>query len=158
MDILHHFKLENNWKGNTGEGTSSVDSYSRTHEIEFSGKPSLMLTTADKERGSNDLLNPEDLLVAAVSSCHMLSYLYLCAKSRVIVTSYKDMANGEMIEHSKGGGHFKKITLMPVVTVTEESMREKAIHLHHKAHEICYIASSVNFEIALEPQIKIEGK
>ncbi|HEY1047226.1 MAG TPA: OsmC family protein [Bacteroidia bacterium] len=156
MDIKHLFKLENNWTGNKGSGTADVAAYSRLHQIKMEDKPDLQLTTADTHRGDKGVHNPEDLLLASVSSCHMLSYLYLCAKANVIVFNYIDTAEGIMIEHEKGGGHFKNVLLKPTVTIASEDMRERAIKLHHKAHEICYIASSVNFEIEIQPEIIIQ--
>lgn len=157
MDIKHHFELENNWTGNKGTGTADVASYSRLHQIKIDDKPDLLLTTADFKRGDKGVHNPEDLLLASVSSCHMLSYLYLCAKANVTVEDYCDKAEGIMIEHEKGGGHFTSVLLKPVVTIASEEMRERALKLHHKAHEICYIASSVNFEIDIQPEIIIQA-
>jgi organic hydroperoxide reductase OsmC/OhrA len=101
-------------------------------------------------------LNPEDLLVTAISSCHMLSYLYVCSLEGVVITSYTDNATGIMIEKASGGGSFKEVTLNPIFYVADESMVEKAIELHHKAHEICYIANSVNFEVKCNPTCKVE--
>ena len=92
-------------------------------------------------------------MVAAISSCHMLSYLYLCATNGIVVTSYTDKATGIMIEQARGGGSFKEVQLNPQVQVEEESMVAKAIELHHKAHEICYIANSVNFEVRCTPKV-----
>ena len=147
----HHFESTALWTGNRGQGTSSVSGYARSHTISTPNKPDLHLTTGNTQFGDANKLNPEDLLVAAVSSCHMLSYLYLCAAHGVVVTDYKDHATGTMIEHLAGGGNFTGITLRPHVVVANASMIEKALELHHKAHEICYIANSVNFEVKNEP-------
>ena len=86
----------------------------------------------------------------------MLSYLYVCSLEGIIITSYIDNATGIMIEQTSGGGSFKEVTLNPTFYVADESMVEKAIDLHHKAHEICYIANSVNFEVKCNPICKIE--
>ncbi len=85
---------------------------------------------------------------------HMLSYLYVCALEGVIVTDYVDHATGIMIEETKGGGQFKEVTLNPIITVANDSMIEKALELHHNAHEMCYIANSVNFEVKCNPVCK----
>ena len=147
MNSTHHYQLTNTWNGNKGTGTSSVSEYDRSHTIKIGSKPKLQLTTDNPLFGDKSKLNPEDLLVAALSSCHMLSYLYLCAQAGVVVLAYTDNATGIMIEKISGGGSFKEVTLNPVVTVADDSMIEKAMELHHKAHEFCFIANSVNFEV-----------
>ena len=152
----HNYKLTAVWTGNKGDGTKNVRTYDRSHTVSIQGKPDLFLTTDNPAVGDKSKLNPEDLLVSALSSCHMLSYLYLCSLEGVVITSYLDNATGIMIENESGGGKFKEVTLNPIVSVTEESMVEKAIALHHKAHEICYIANSVNFEVKCNPTCTIE--
>ena len=87
----------------------------------------------------------------------MLSYLYLCAMEGVNITSYEDNATGLMIEKESGGGSFKEVTLNPVFTVSEQSMKAKALTLHHKAHEICYIANSVNFNVHCNPICNVDN-
>jgi organic hydroperoxide reductase OsmC/OhrA len=151
MNTTHHYQLINTWNGNRRKGTSHVSEYDRTHTIKIGDKPELHLTTDNPLYGDRSKLNPEDLLVAALSSCHMLSYLYLCAQAGVVVLAYTDNATGVMIEKISGGGSFKEVTLNPVVTVADNSMIEKAIALHHKAHEYCFIANSVNFEVKNSP-------
>lgn len=152
----HNYKLTAEWTGNKGDGTKNVRTYDRSHTISIQGKPDLFLTTDNPAVGDKSKLNPEDLLVSALSSCHMLSYLYLCSLEGVIITSYLDNATGIMIENESGGGKFKEVTLNPIVSVTEVCMVEKAIALHQKAHEICYIANSVNFEVKCNPTCTIE--
>jgi len=154
MTKQHHYKLSAKWMGNKGTGTSGLKDYDRSHTVTIANKPELHLTTDNPAVGDKTKLNPEDLLVTAISSCHMLSYLYVCAIEGVVVTDYIDNATGIMIEKDEGGGQFETVTLNPTVTVSENSMVEKAIDLHHKAHEICYIANSVNFEIICNPICK----
>lgn len=151
----HTYKLTAEWTGNTGEGTKNVRTYDRSHTVSIQGKPELFLTTDNPAVGDKTKLNPEDLLVSAISSCHMLSYLYLCSMDGIVVTAYTDHATGVMIEHASGGGNFKEVVLNPLVVVANESMVEKAIELHHKAHDICYIANSVNFEVKCNPSCKV---
>ena len=153
MEHQHNYELTTVWTGNNGEGTKNVRTYDRSHTVSITGKPDLLLTTDNPAVGDQSKLNPEDLLVAAISSCHMLSYLYLCAMDGIIVTSYTDKATGIMIEQVRGGGSFKDVELNPEVQVADKSMVPKAIELHHKAHEICYIANSVNFEVRLAPGV-----
>lgn len=151
----HNYKLTAEWTGNTGEGTKNVRTYDRSHTVRIQGKPELFLTTDNPAVGDKTKLNPEDLLVSAISSCHMLSYLYLCSMDGIVVTAYTDHATGVMIEHASGGGNFKEVVLNPLVVVANENMVEKAIELHHKAHDICYIANSVNFEVKCNPSCKV---
>lgn len=152
----HNYKLTAVWSGNKGEGTNNVRTYDRSHTVTIEGKPELVLTTDNPAVGDKSKLNPEDLLLSALSSCHMLSYLYVCAIEGIVVTAYTDYATGVMIEKAGGGGSFKEVTLNPIFYVADESMVEKAIDLHHKAHEICYIANSVNFEVNCIPTCKVQ--
>jgi organic hydroperoxide reductase OsmC/OhrA len=131
----HIYKTTAVWTGNKGEGTKNVRNYDRSHTVTVEGKPELFLTTDNPAVGDKSKLNPEDLLVSAISSCHMLSYLYVCALEGIVITAYTDNAMGIMIETANGGGSFKEVTLNPIFYVADESMAEKAIALHHKAHE-----------------------
>jgi len=156
MTKEHNYKLTAVWTGNQGDGTKNIRTYDRSHTVTIMGKPELFLTTDNPHVGDKSKLNPEDLLVTALASCHLLSYLYACSLEGIVVTSYTDNAAGIMIENESGGGSFKEVTLNPISTVADESMVEKAIELHHKAHEICYIANSVNFEVKCNPTCKVE--
>ena len=153
----HIYKTTAVWTGNKGEGTKNVRNYDRSHTVTVEGKPELFLTTDNPAVGDKSKLNPEDLLVSAISSCHMLSYLYVCALEGIVITAYTDNAMGIMIETTNGGGSFKEVTLNPIFYVADESMVEKAIALHHKDHEKCYIANSVNFEVKCNPICKLEN-
>jgi organic hydroperoxide reductase OsmC/OhrA len=152
----HRYALTARWDGNKGTGTSGVRDYDRSHTVSVEGKPDQHLTTDNPAVGDKTKLNPEDLLVTAIASCHMLSYLYICAVEGVIVTGYTDHATGVLIENENGGGQFKSVTLNPEVTVSDATMIEKAIALHHKAHEICYIANSMNFPVENKPVCKVK--
>lgn len=154
--MLHHYHIKTQWNGNTGMGTTSIRSYDRSHTVYNEGKPALNLTTDNALVGDKTKLNPEDLLVSAISSCHMLSYLYLCALHGIVIHSYTDEAQGTMIEKENGGGSFSEVTLHPSFTVESESMVEQAMALHHQAHEICYIANSVNFPILCTPRCHVK--
>ncbi len=147
MPHLHHYKITTTWAGNGNTGTSNVRTYDRSHSVEIDDKPVLQLTTDNAAVGDKTKLNPEDLLVSAISSCHMLSYLYVCSLAGVVIMAYTDHATGTMIDHGHDGGHFQEVTLNPVVTIANASMIEQAIELHHEAHRVCYIAASVNFEV-----------
>lgn len=117
MKHEHFYKLTAEWHGNKGEGTKNVRTYDRSHTVTIAGKPELYLTTDNPAVGDKTKLNPEDLLVSAISSCHMLSYLYVCALEGIVVTDYIDNATGIMIEKESGGGSFKEVVLNPEVEI-----------------------------------------
>lgn len=158
MNGQHNYSLTVKWTGNKGTGTSNYRAYERSHTIIADNKAEISGSSDPAFRGDNTKHNPEDLLVASLSSCHMLWYLHLCAEAGVIVIDYIDNATGIMRETPDGGGHFAEVTLNPVVTVTENSMKEKANELHKKAHELCHIANSVNFPVYHKAVSKIYDK
>ena len=100
----HHYSVTNIWQGNKEEGNKNIRTYDRSHIIQNQGKPDLHLTTDNAAVGDKSKLNPEDLLVSTISSCHMLSYIYLCSLDGIIVTEYTDHATGIMVENTGGGG------------------------------------------------------
>lgn len=151
MEKIHHYSLSVKWTGNTGEGTRDYRAYERSHQIWSGEKPIIAGSSDPAFRGDKTKYNPEELFVASLSTCHMLWYLHLCAEAGIIVTDYADHATGTMTETGNGAGKFTEVVLQPTVTITHESMREKAEALHHKANELCYIASSCNFPILHQP-------
>ena len=153
----HHYQSTVRWTGNTGTGTSAYGAYSRNHEIVANAKPTIPASSDPAFNGDASRYNPEELLVASVSSCHMLWYLHLCAVNKVVVLDYEDQAGGIMEETDDGGGRFLEVTLRPSITVTAESDLETAKRLHHDAHEKCFIANSVNFPVGCEPVIRHAG-
>jgi organic hydroperoxide reductase OsmC/OhrA len=151
MPKQHHYNLTVQWTGNKGEGTSSYRAYDRNHIILADNKPEILGSSDPAFRGDKTRYNPEELLVASLSTCHMLSYLHLCAVAGVVVVWYTDKAEGIMEETAEGGGHFTEVILYPVVVVSEPSMIEKANELHHRANELCFIANSCNFPVRHQP-------
>ena len=154
MSKEHIYKMKLVWTGNQGEGTKTYTGYSRAHEITIDGKPTITGSSDPHFRGDTSRYNPEELLLSALSACHMLSYLHQCAVAKVVVVDYMDNAVGKMIETPDGGGHFTEVTLRPHVVISETSDAEKAKELHHKAHELCFIANSVNFPVCAEASIE----
>jgi len=151
----HEYSVRSEWTGNRGSGTSGYRDYDRLVTMSISGKPDL-LASADKPfRGDPSRWNPEDLLLAALSECHLLSYLHACVTSGVVVVAYEDEASGTMVEDGHGGGAFREVVLRPTVTVAGESMTDAAQRAHHQAHEWCFIANSVNFPVRVEPQVRV---
>lgn len=149
----HNYALKINWTGNSGSGTNSYKSYERSFEVSVDGKEIINGSSDPSFNGDKTKYNPEELLLASISSCHMLWYLHLCADDGIIVTSYIDNAEGIMVENDNGGGKFEQVILKPVISVTENSMIEKAIILHAKANKLCFVANSVNFRISHQPVI-----
>jgi len=153
----HQYKTSLTWTGNTGSGTSSYRAYERTHEIGGESKPVIPASSDPAFRGDGTRYNPEEMLVASVSSCHMLWYLHLCAEAGVIVVDYSDDATGTMVETEDTGGHFTEVTLHPEVVVSDASMIDKANALHNEAHRLCYIANSCNFPVRNEPTCTVKN-
>lgn len=152
----HLYRVEITWTGNTGQGTQSYSAYDRAHTIAVADKPAIAASADPVFRGDKTKYNPEELLVASLSSCHMLWYLHLCAQAQVIVTRYVDYPIGTMVESGDGGGQFSKVLLRPIVTITLESDGELAARLHDQAHQKCFIANSVNFPVQCEPSVQLE--
>ena len=152
----HSYAVNVRWTGNLGQGTSSYRAYKRDHEISAPGKPLVVASSDPAFRGDQSRYNPEELLVASLSSCHMLSYLHLCAVAGIVVTDYQDEAKGTMAETDSGGGHFTEVVLQPAVKVAAGADTELALHLHDKAHHLCFIANSVNFPVLCKSTVEVE--
>lgn len=150
--MAHHYKATTTWIGNLGKGTTDYKSYSRNHDIRIEGKQPLLCSSDPTFRGDKSRQNPEELLVASLSGCHMLWYLHLCAVNGVVVVDYIDEAFGVMEENKDGSGQFTEVVLNPKVTVAETSMVEKANALHHDANKMCFIARSVKFPVRHKPE------
>lgn len=153
MEKLHQYKTTVTWTGDLGKGTEDYKSYSRDHAIQATGKPVLPASSDPSFRGDRSRYSPEDLLVSALSGCHMLWYLHLCAVNGVVVVRYVDEAIGEMQENPDGSGQFSKVTLFPRVTVSKASMVDKAQALHAEANRMCFVARSVNFPVHHKPEV-----
>lgn len=144
------------WTGNTGAGTANYKAYSRDHVISIEGRPDIAGSSDPAFLGDKGKHNPEDLLVASVSACHMLWYLHLAAEAGIVVIAYRDQATGSMIEDRERGGWFTGITLHPEVIIRAGGDVAKAASLHEAAHKKCFIANSLNFPVACEPAISTE--
>ena len=154
MGREHRYSVIVTWTGNTGTGTSTYRSYERAHEISAEGKPAIGASSDPVFRGDRTRWNPEELLVAALSSCHQLWYLHLCADAGIVVVEYVDHAEGWMEETPDGSGQFTRVVLRPKVTISSGAAA-KAKELHHEAHAKCFIARSVNFPVENEPEIAV---
>jgi len=151
----HLYSVQVQWMGNTGEGTKCYRGYERSHEISVDGKPVILGSSDPVFRGDRLRYNPEELLVASLSACHMLSYLHLCSDAGIVVTAYLDEAKGTMVETDEGG-RFTEVVLRPSVTIQEGGDARLAERLHEKAHRVCFISNSVKFPVRCEPKIVID--
>jgi organic hydroperoxide reductase OsmC/OhrA len=155
MEKIHSYHLFLEWTGNRGPGTSGYRDYGRDHTISIKGKAPILGSSDPAFRGNPALHNPEDLLLAAIASCHMLWYLSLCSEKGVIVLKYSDHPVGRMLEKKDGSGHFTEVTLHPQIEVAHEAMIADAERLHQDANQYCFVAASVNFPIHHQPVIKL---
>lgn len=153
----HRYAITATWTGNRGTGTSGYRDYARDVTVSIKGKVDLLASADRPFRGDPARWNPEDMLLAALAQCHLLSYLHACVRADVIVTSYCDDATGTMREDGRGGGAFTEVVLHPRVTVAEESMLDAAWRAHRQAHEWCFIANSVNFPVHHKAVITVSG-
>jgi organic hydroperoxide reductase OsmC/OhrA len=150
----HNYSVKMTWTGNLNSGTSSYTAYSRNYEISVKGKPLLPGSSDPAFRGDASRYNPEELLVASISACHMLWYLHLCAVNGIIVTDYEDQPVGIMHEEENGSGRFTEAVIRPRVVIKEGDFR-KAESLHEEAHQLCFVAQSLNFPVRCEGKIVV---
>jgi organic hydroperoxide reductase OsmC/OhrA len=151
----HRYALTVTWTGNLGEGTASYRGYSRDHDVEIPGLPVLRGSADPTFHGDRTRCNPEQLLLAALAQCHMLSFLHVAVKHGVVVSAYEDHAEGLMRTNRDGSGQFESVTLKPRVTVAAPAGVELE-ELHAEANRLCFIARSVNFPVLHEPSTVFE--
>ncbi len=155
MPRTHTYETVTTWRGNLGDGTRDYRSYERAYDTEAVGRPVLRGSSDPAFRGDASRWNPELLLVAALSECHLLQYLHSCAVSGVVVTSYVDAATGVMAQTPDGGGRFEEVVLRPRVTVADPTMVERATASHADASRLCFIAASMNFPVRHEARVTV---
>jgi organic hydroperoxide reductase OsmC/OhrA len=150
----HQYSTTLNWTDNRGSGTSTYRAYSRDHQIGGPDKAAAIDCSSDPEfRGDPAKYSPEELLIAALASCHMLWMLHLCADAGIIVNSYTDTSTGVMRENADGSGEFVQVTIRPRITLADVSRTPELNALHEQAHELCFIARSVNFPVRCDPVV-----
>jgi organic hydroperoxide reductase OsmC/OhrA len=152
----HRFSARVKWTGNIGSGTSAYTAYSRDHEISGEGKVAVSGSSAPAFRGDASRYNPEELLIASLSACHMLWALHLCSEAGIIVDDYEDDAVGELT--TKGvEGQFSSVTLRPRLKVRSAAEPAVMESIHKRAHDLCFIAKSVNFPVHCEASVEAAG-
>ena len=154
MKTDHDYAVSLEWTGDRGTGTSGYKAYGRDHVLRADGKHEISGSSDRVFHGDIDRWNPEEMLIAALSQCHLLSYLHVAASNGVVVVGYTDAATGTLTTTADGGGHFSSVTLRPTVTIAAGDP-ELALALHHEASTKCFIASSVNFPVGHEPTILV---
>lgn len=153
----HHYALTVTWTGNTGAGTATYRGYRREHTVRADGPPDLLGSADRTFHGDRGRWNPEQLLLASLAQCHLMSYLHVCVDAGVVVTEYVDHPTGAMTTEADGSGRFTEVVLRPEVTVADESMVEPALQAHRRANELCFIANSVNFPVRHESAVTSAG-
>lgn len=149
MDATHRFVADLRWTGDRSSGTSGPRDFGRDHVVSVAGKPDILGSAARVFHGDVDRWNPEELLVAALAQCHMLSLLYVATRTGVVVTAYEDAAEGVLETSPDGSGRFREVVLRPRVGFAAPP--PDAAALHEEAHRLCFIANSVNFPVRVEP-------
>lgn len=152
----HRYDVQVAWTGNRGTGTSAYRAYGREHEVRVAGKPVILGSSDAAFRGDPGCWTPEDMLVASLSTCHMLWYLHLAAEAGVVVVAYADAAEGVMLEDAATGGRFTGVTLRPRVTISAGDPG-RAAALHDAAHAKCFVANSVSFPVGCVPETVLAG-
>lgn len=153
----HSYRLDLAWTGNLSTGTSGYREYSRDVLARSAGMPDLELSADRPFRGDPSRWNPEVLLLAALSECHLLSLLHVAVTHAVTVTAYTD-APQAWLEQEGIGGHFSRALLRPRVTITDPAHRVLMPQLHEEAARACFIASSVNFPVDHEPETVVTDR
>jgi organic hydroperoxide reductase OsmC/OhrA len=154
MSREHEYRVVTKWTGNLGPGTSNYAAYSRNHQISGPAKQHPILGSSDPLlQGDATRYNPEELLVGALSACHMLWVLHLSAEAGIVITDYSDEALGFMSETADGSAQFTGVTLRPVVAITDLDRADDARAIHSRAHAVCALARSVNFPVRHEPVV-----
>ena len=150
----HHYALGLTWTGNRGTGTSGYRDYARDCVLVADGKPDLLGSADPTFRGDRARWNPEELLLAALAQCHLLSYLHSAVNHGIVVTGYSDQPVGTMSQVGQGG-RFTSVVLRPRVTISDPSQVDLAREIHHEASDNCFIAASVSFPVTHEPEILV---
>ena len=146
MSHVHEYRSELRWRGSTADG---YDDYDRGHALRL--PPSggeLKLSSDPAFRGNAELANPEQLLLGAASSCQLLSFLALAARSRIDVVAYEDSATAEMPEDQEPM-RITRIVLRPQVVVAADADVDRVHRLLQRAHDTCYVANTLNAEMEI---------
>ena len=145
------------WTGNRGAGTADYRAYDRTWNIAVPGKPVIACSNDPLLGGDPGKMNPEDLLLSALSACHMLWYLHYASDAGIAVQAYEDSPQGRAEMGPGGAGRFTLVTLRPRITVPAGTDLAQAEAIHHRIHKVCFIARSVNFPVDYAPEFALSA-
>lgn len=146
---VHRYSAACSWQGSTGIG---YEGYDRSHSVTAAPAEQALVMSADAHfRGRIELLNPEQLLVMAVASCQMLSFLAVAARARLDVVEYQDFAEGLMPEDALPV-RMTQIMLKPRITVRGDAREERLRQFVHMAHQQCFIANSIKANVEILPE------
>ena len=136
-----------------GDREFTYDGYSRNHTWTFESGTAVRASAAPAYKGTPECVDPEEAFVASLSSCHMLTFLALCTKKRFVVDRYLDETVGHMEKDAQGRMAITRVVLRPRIEFSGDARptAEDLDALHHKAHELCFIANSVTTEVTVEP-------
>ncbi|GAA1841695.1 OsmC family protein [Agromyces salentinus] len=148
----HAYAVDVEWTGAREGGTTGYRAYGRDHVLQAAAKSHVIEGSSDRVfHGDAERWNPEELLLGALSQCHLLSYLHVATLHGVVVVGYTDSATGTMVEDGRGGGAFREVVLRPRVVVRDPAMVALAQEIHAEAAAKCFIAASVAFPVRHEP-------
>jgi organic hydroperoxide reductase OsmC/OhrA len=153
----HSYEVSVRWTGDRGTGTSGYRDYGRDHVVTAAGKPDVLGSADPTFRGDRDRWNPEEMVLAALSQCHMLSYLHVAVTLGITVVDYQDRASAALDLHRDGSGELTSALLRPVVTIREADRVDDARNAHAEANRLCFIARSVSFPVHHEAEIRVFG-
>ncbi len=151
----HDYTARVEWTGNTGQGTASYRAYQRSWDISTPGKPVVHCSNDPLLGGDPGLHNPEDLLLATVSACHMLWYLHLASSRGIVVQGYSDNPVGLGETSPDGAGRFLSATLHPLIQVSSGTDVQQADAVHGLIHQYCFIARSLNFPVQVDARYEV---
>jgi len=154
----HHFKLKLSWSLAESKGNANTYRTTRNHHVLVDGKQVLAVSAAKAFKGDPNLHNPEDLLLASLTSCHLMSYLYCCAKHNIEILSYQDDAEAILEVFNDGSGKITKVLLRPVVEINTAKDKDLALSLHQEANKLCFIANSCNFPVEHYPVVHVVAR
>jgi len=153
----HEYTARVTWTGNRGEGTTHYRAYDRSWNVETPGKPVIHCSNDPLLGGDPGLHNPEDMLIAALSACHMLWFLHYASDAGIAVQAYSDDPQAVGETDAGGAGRFLRVTLRPRIMVPQGTDLTRAGALHGEVHKVCFIARSVNFPIEVKARYRIGG-
>jgi organic hydroperoxide reductase OsmC/OhrA len=153
--VEKEFKIQTKWCSLIKAKGFESSSNPKTHNVFVDGKEVLTVSAAKDFKGDGTKHNPEDLFLSALSSCHMMSYMFLCKKNNITLVSYDDKTSGRLKVNEDGSGAFISVELNPIATILEKNKIDLALSLHHEANRLCFIANSCNVPITHKPQILI---